>query len=67
MLILVLLLTLSDRDPAFKERLFEALSFYRKNRDLLVSLASSPSGAEKSSPPPQGESLRILEEYLKKV
>lgn len=78
MLLVVLLLALSDKDPAVKEKLRAVLDFYRENRELLHALAGNPSAAErgeqkepeeekKSSPTVSAESLRILDEFLKRV
>ncbi len=81
-LLLVFLLALSEKDEQFKQRLKQVLEFYRENRELLIALtgsrpnageaetkkgAETPAEEEKSSPPSEGESLRILDEFLKKI
>lgn len=70
LLLLLVFVAFSD-DPRFKARLCSALEFYRDNRDLLRSLAETEKappkeGAQKDSPA-AGESLKILETFLKGV
>lgn len=65
----LLLLSLAGQDPAAKEKLRAALDFYRENRELLRSLAEEQTKGqtEKDSPALSGESLRVLDEFLKKL
>lgn len=69
-LIVVCLLALSDKDPQFRERLNSVLAFYRENRELFKALAEekpAPQEAQKNPPENEGEGLRLLEAFLKKV
>lgn len=72
MLIVLFILALSEKNAQVKETLKCALDFYRQNRELLTALAgashlsSEESGEQqKSSPDVGGESLHIIEEFLK--
>ncbi len=75
LLIVVFLLAYSEKDENFRERLKGVLDFYRKNRELLLALtATKPDtgdkkeeNTEKPSPREEGESLRVLDEFLKKI
>ena len=72
MLIALMIVALSEKDPAFKEKLRSVLAFYRENRELLVMLAQKsescpPPEAQKNSPAIGGDDLRILDEFLKRV
>lgn len=75
MLIAVFLLAYSEKDEKFKETLKQVIAFYRENKELLYALAGRPQAAaestpereEEKAPPLSGESLRILDEFLKKI
>lgn len=75
-LVVLLLLTYAEKDGDFKKRLLGVLSFYRENRELLMSLAGGRETApapetcekeQKNSPPGGGENLHVLEEFLRKI
>ena len=76
MLIVLFILALSEKNAEVKETLKSVLDFYRQNRELLTAMASMHSAPEtgetahvseqKSSPDPGGDSLRIIEEFLKR-
>lgn len=74
MLIALFILSLSEKNAELKETIKYALDFYRQNRELLTALAGtsrSPSQAsekteqQKSSSDVGGDSLRMIEEFLK--
>ncbi len=75
MLVVLVLLAYAEKDGEFKSKLLQVLAFYRENRALLMALSGEKRGeeecpaAEKNAPPATagGESLHILEEFLKKV
>lgn len=79
--ILMLLLTLSDKNADMKESLNKFLCFYKENRELIQMLAgtlSRPNGQnapaenaerkhEESRPREEVGDLNILEEYLRRA
>lgn len=77
MLIALFVLALSEKDPKIKETLKSVLSFYRENRELLLTISSmqTPSAPASNAPCPaeprnesassQGDGVRFLEEFLK--
>lgn len=72
MLIAVFLLAWSEKDEKFKETLKQVLAFYKENKELLLALAGRASAEDKGeetkqAPPLSGESLRVLDEFLKKL
>lgn len=74
--IVLLILALSEKNAELKETLKSVLEFYRQNRDLLTALAgvskrdapepTEKKEAQKNSPAGEGESLRLIEEFLKR-
>lgn len=82
-LILLLLLTLSDKNGSMKESLNRFLCFYKENRDLIqmcANMFSNPNGAkaasasekpdfkyEENRPREEVGDLNILEEYLRRA
>lgn len=76
-LVAMLLLAYAEKDKSFQETLKRVIGFYRENRELLLALAGKASaGAEedeggtaesKKAPPDPGESLKLLDELLKKL
>lgn len=73
-LIVLLILALSDSNPELKRRLRETLAFYRENRELLTALAGASAATadtedckQKNSPETEGEKLRVLEDFLKRL
>lgn len=67
MLLAVFLLAYSEKDETFKQTLKQVLAFYRDNKELLQTLAGRTETAQKEAPPLSGESLRVLDEFLKKL
>lgn len=68
-LILLLVLALSEKNAELKETVRSVLSFYRENRELLVSLAgaqSSPTAQSSPESPPAQDGLKLIEEFLKR-
>ena len=79
MLLLLVLIAL-DKDPALKDALRGFLGFYKENRELISTVLKQgaaeaaataapqqPPAAEKQeSRPERTDSLRVLEEYLKR-
>lgn len=82
-LILLLLLTLSDKNGSMKESINRFLCFYKENRELVQMLAnmfSNPNGGnggsasekpdfkhEENRPRDEVGDLNILEEYLRRA
>ncbi len=82
MLVALFLLAYAEKDDAFREKLKQILAFYRENRELLATIAQgktfeppethenheqTPEKPQQKSSPRTEESLRILDEFLKKV
>lgn len=76
-LLLLFVLSTLDKNTDLKQTLESFLRFYRENRDLVAMLAGGLGGApaktersepQKESRPPEREndSMKILEEYLKR-
>ena len=72
-LIILLLLSLCEKNSELKETLQSALKFYRENRELLQSLYSSPKEGEQApskeenktpSEKNESESLKLIEQFL---
>ena len=77
-LLLLFVLSTLDKNTDLKHTLESFLRFYRENRDLIAMLTSGLGGApakeadpepQKESRPPEREndSVKILEEYLKRT
>ena len=82
MLVLLLILTSLEKNSDLSEKLRSALSFYRENRELISMFANTvnaapsagaapdpapaQSGEKKESRPQGADSMKILEEYLKR-
>lgn len=75
MLIVAVMLAYAEKDETFRRSLGEVLDFYRKNRELFQALlqekrntgGEKDENPEKNSPPAEGESLRVLDEFLRKI
>lgn len=49
LLIVMILLALSDKDPDLKRRLSSVLDFYRENREMLMALSGAANAASSAS------------------